>query len=126
MNQSKDADSRWRAEAKKRVGQPLNNLQLICLFLHQRSLRGHTQTRSHLIRKFVYLQRFGSMRGWTSGFYGNYFKDCAYGASQYVNKLWERADVGGDESVWKLTHEGRLVAWDAKYTLGERTNAWVK
>lgn len=96
---------------KLSVKHPLNNVDLACLYMYLReqSYSYDRYPKAHEVRKFMYLQRHGSMKGWHRKRYCSYFqKESRTKATdgRYVNILWSNS-IYGD---WSLTDEGQAQA----------------
>ncbi|MCR4286197.1 MAG: hypothetical protein NUW00_04860 [Candidatus Kaiserbacteria bacterium] len=117
-----------RKEKKKKVNNPLTNTELACvaLFIFQR--QGMQYVRSHLVRKFMYLQKFGDMNEWGSSWYTDYFRRQSLYLEGFANvdELYTYMPVydqpGGVFTAWKLLDAGRDIAKDAIHKLARANN----
>lgn len=111
----------------------LNNVENACVYMFMCETTANRingfppNRRAHEMRKFMYLQRHGSMKGWTRGWYTSYFAKAGHFSSKgrYVDVLWELMQDDTSQSLWHLTMEGYNLAKKALKKLGDTCNKRV-
>lgn len=121
------------ARTKSKNG--LNNIQNACVFIHLMTpvhpgiKSTYPAVSTPEIKRYMYLQRKGTIAGYTSGWYNDYFrlKGTYVKAGYNVGKLWFLAgrDPKTNAKLWYLTPMGRSIATTAIGMLERRNNCKI-